>query len=176
MRQSALAFVFCVLIAPGTATAVTSVTEDSPGDSLWAYRDRLAASATHMTVKMKSMPASATSVPSKEFSYLDKANDNMLKASLLLSWACDIMHMQSDMCEPEQIRYEGMVLDRLRRTRETLPALRSLLLADPHPCDRDTAMEIQARCDDMDAAGRALDSILDHAPQGSDGGNGSGSR
>ena len=166
MRQSALVFVFCVLVTPGTAVAVTCVTADAASDSLWAYRDRLAESATHMTFKMKSMIPAATSAPSKESSYLDKANDNMLKASLLLSWACDIMHMQSDMCEPEQIRYEGMVLDRLRRTRDTLPALRSLLVVDAHPCDKETAMEIKARCDDMDAAGRALDSILELSRDG----------
>ena len=176
MRQSTLALVFCILSAPGSAAAVTCVTDDAASDSLWVYRDRFAASAAHMTWKMKSMVPAATSVPSKEYSYLDKANDNLLKASLLLSWACDIMHMQRDMCEPERAQYEGIVLDRLRRTRDTLPAFRSLLLTDAHPGDKETAMEIQARCDDMDAASRALDSILERSPQGSEGGNGTGSR
>jgi hypothetical protein len=176
VRQITLTLVFCVLITPGSAAAVTVVTDDAASDSLWVYRDRFAASATHMTWKMKSMVPAATSAPSKEFSCLDKANDNLLKASLLLSWACDIMHMQSDMCEPARAEYEGMVLDRLRRTRDTLPALRSLLLADAHPGDKETAMEIKARCDDMDAAGRALDSILAGSPQGSEGGKGTGSR
>jgi len=110
---------------------------------------------------MKAMaPASATAA-SKEYSYLEKVNDALLQASLLLTWSSDIMRMQQEMCEPGRSRYDGVVVDRLQRTRDTLTTLPSLLAANSQTSDQETKREILARNDDVRAARQALDSILE---------------
>src|SRR5262245_31568561 len=99
MRYGILAFLLYVAVTPGDRpvgvpqTAPTAFqTDEVASDSLWAYRNRFAQSATNMAVRMKAaLPASATS---KEYSYLDKINDTLLEAALLLTWTSDIMRMQ----------------------------------------------------------------------------------
>ena len=126
------------------------------------------------------MPATAATSASKEYAYLDKANDTLLQTSLLLTWMGDIMRMQEEMCEPGRGRYEVIVLDRLRRTRDTLPNLQSLLMSGARPMDEQTRIEIFARTQDMNAAEAALDAILERwtatSSPGAPSTSGSGSR
>ena len=163
MRNTAsiLAMAMCLSAVPSLARAATFPTDEAAQDSLSAYRNRFAASAQQMTRKMKSMPATAATPASKEYSYLDKANDTLLQTSLLLTWMGDIMRMQEEMCEPGRGRYDVVVMDRLRRTRDTLPNLQSLLMSGARPMDEHTRMEIFARNQDMNAAEAALDAILE---------------
>ena len=172
MRYAVLALLLYVSVTrgadPGTSGSVapalsakTFQTDEAAADSLWAYRNRFARSASHMTQRLKSMtPASATA-GSKEYSYLEKVNDALLQASLLLTWSSDIMRMQQEMCEPGRSRYDGVVVDRLQRTRDTLTTLPSLLAANSQTSDQETKREILARNDDVRAARQALDSILE---------------
>jgi hypothetical protein len=128
-------------------------TDEAASDSLWAYRNRFAQSASHMTQRMKAMPQA-------EYAYLEKINDALLQASLLLTWTSDLMRMQDAMCEPSRSQYEVVVLDRLHRTHDTLTVLQPILMADAHQNDQQTTKEILARNNDMHAARAALDSIL----------------
>jgi hypothetical protein len=169
MRYLLIALVLFVSVEP-MDHARRFETDDAAADSLWAYRDRFAASATNMALKMGAMSRAAADQPSVEYRYLDKANDTFLKASLLLTWDCDIMRMQRAMCEPERSQYESIVMDRLQRTRSTLSTLQSLLIADVNRADRETKTEILARNQDIDAAENAIDSILQRAQQGSSSG------
>jgi hypothetical protein len=159
MRYILLSMLFFVSVEPVDRAHVFA-TDDAASDSLWAYRNRFAQSATHMAAKMKKLAPAAATPPSNEYQYLDKANGTFLNASLLLTWDCDIMRMQRDMCEPERSQYEAIVMDRLQRTRSTLTTLQSLLVAELHRADQQTMTEILARNDDIDAAENALDFIL----------------
>jgi len=114
-----------------------------------------------MTQRMKAMAPASPTAESKEYSYLEKVNDALLQASLLLTWSSDIMRMQQEMCEPGRSRYDGVVVDRLQRTRDTLTTLPSLLAANSQTSDQETKREIVARNDDVRAARQALDSILE---------------
>jgi hypothetical protein len=170
-----LALLFCVSIAPSAGNMSTG-TSDAASDSLWAYRNRLAASATNLSVKMKAMVLAQAKSPSKEYRYMDKANDALLEASWLLAWTCDIVHMQREMCEPKRSQYVGVVVDRVQRTRDTLSALHTLLMDDAAPGDQKTMFEILARNRDMAAATRTLDSMLERFQDGpATGGGSSGS-
>jgi hypothetical protein len=163
MRNTAsiLAIVICLSAVPSLAGAATFPTDEAAQDSLSVYRNRFAASARQMSQRMKAMPATAATTASKEYAFLDKANDTLLQTSLLLTWMGDIMRMQGEMCEPGRGRYETVVLDRLRRTRDTLPNLQSLLMSGARPVDEQTRMELFARNQDMNAAEAALDAILE---------------
>jgi hypothetical protein len=135
-------------------------TDEAASDSLWAYRNRFAQSATRMTQRMKAVSASSATVSHEEYAYLEKINDALLQASLLLTWTSDLMRMQDAMCEPGRSQYEVVVLDRLQRTHDTLTVLQPMLVTDAHQNDQQATKEILARNDDMRAAQRALDSIV----------------
>ena len=155
-----LALILCASVAAPSSPGATA-TSDASSDSLWAYRDRFAASATHVSVRMHGMSPVTTTEPSREYTYLEKAHDALIEASWLLTWTCDIVHMQREMCEPQRAQYKPVVTDRMRRTRDTLVALQSLLTNNAHPGDQETMIEILARNRDLNAAARALDSMLE---------------
>lgn len=113
-----------------------------------------------MTQRMKAVSASSATVSHEEYAYLEKINDALLQASLLLTWTADLMRMQDAMCEPGRSQYEVVVLDRLQRTHDTLTVLQPMLVTDAHQNDQQATKEILARNDDMRAAQRALDSIV----------------
>lgn len=169
MRYGILALLLFVAVtpaehrvfAPSPTAAPAFQTDEFASDSLWAYRNRFAQSATNMAVRMKAVLPAAANETSKEYSYLDKVNDTLLEAALLLTWTSDIMRMQGEMCEPARSQYDAVVLDRLQRTRDTLATLQPILHDHVQSSDREISKEVLARNDDMQAAQQALDSIID---------------
>lgn len=143
---------------PASVSPHAFPTDEAASDSLWAYRNRFAQSATNMTQRMKTI--APASVSGSEYVYLEKVNGALLQASLLLTWTSDLMRMQGAMCEPGRSQYEVVVLDRLQRTHDTLVVLESTLVGDARQTDREIKDEIVARNTDMRAAQRALDSIV----------------
>jgi len=169
MRYGIFALILIMSVTPKTDPgAVESVTpsarafqtDEAASDSLWAYRNRFAQSATHMTQRMKAVAPASANVSSQEYAFLEKINDALLQASLLLTWTSDLMRMQDAMCEPGRSQYEVVVLDRLQRTHDTLTVLESTLVGDARQIGQETTSEIHARNSDMRAARAALDSIV----------------
>ena len=145
---------------PASVSPHAFPTDEAASDSLWAYRNRFAQSASHMTQRMKAVAPASANVSSQEYVYLSKINDALLQASLLLTWTSDLMRMQDVMCEPGRSQYGVVVLDRLQRTHDTLVVLESTLVDDARQTKREIKDEIVARNTDMRAAQRALDSIV----------------